>query len=930
MVKFFDKKSAQGGSLLIEAMAMLGLIAMVTPMLYKKAAERTSELQDINAAGQIRIIMDAVDAYLGDNYTTITGGADGSKKVTSNCAGSSSVTYNFDGKGNILVPIEHFCEYLPYGFSEQSKTFKKLEIVIKQREFDDDDRKDLTGFLITTPAETAQMPILRASRIASMVGTNAGVVQTRGGKKVVDGVQGVWEVTNLDDLKTNGFNPSNIPNNSLVATSIKAIAGATNGGYNVLHRVRMEEEPWLNTMETTLHMDNHDIDSVNQMIVTGGNLVDNKDESVLLKDGSGLTIEGEGNAHIGGFLTVGKDATITGKMSSNTADVTDLLEAGRANIAGLLQAGSAIISGSLSAGGDKFKVDGAGNTTIEATLNVKDKTTLDGELEAKGESKFRKKVIIGETDPSPVDNTVILDVNGKSRFRDKAKFDKGIEVEDLDVNHQLRAGLITPGNDPIYNMVVNKDEVDILVNNFMVGKPNLEGGMSVEDALIKMKAGEVIIDTPHFEVGDSAGTGHFEVDGGVRVSSTVFEVNDVNDATLFKVDDASKEVRVSNDSDFIATSAGGDNVFAIDTNYTAGTKPDASIYIRKGVMEVAENTDATKNDPNGYILVDRIVGHKDVDENTYNQNATGTLYDEYQVNPAYTSVMHDIKLTTRGGARLSDILPDFVNKGIYVMDGTYEDKIGNKSINWMVKDDGSPVDTAAFPLTVATITSGKPVESAIRATSCNATTFECETSPWLGFVPAPSCPPGYLKVATLSPISWAMAQAGHPVSRDGSKEVELQTNRNPNAMLWEGVPTEASPYALTFQKSTWLNTSLVALKSGGTSYGWSGAIGFLYPTKDYEKYITDINMSGVSFASDEVIWNLFEVWNKQIVGIANVYCYFNRRASKKNTSDGFKNDDMVDRYDQMQGIRTGYGAGSKDSNYIQRLNDPKLKYTDPW
>lgn len=32
--------------------------------------------------------------------------------------------------------------------------------------------------------------------------------------------------------------------------------------------------------------------------------------------------------------------------------------------------------------------------------------------------------------------------------------------------------------------------------------------------------------------------------------------------------------------------------------------------------------------------------------------------------------MHDIKLTTRGGARLSDVLPDFINKGIYVVNNT--------------------------------------------------------------------------------------------------------------------------------------------------------------------------------------------------------------------------------------------------------------------
>lgn len=37
---------------------------------------------------------------------------------------------------------------------------------------------------------------------------------------------------------------------------------------------------------------------------------------------------------------------------------------------------------------------------------------------------------------------------------------------------------------------------------------------------------------------------------------------------------------------------------------------------------------------------------------------------KYQLDPAYTSVMNDIRLTSRGGARLSEILPDYVSKGI--------------------------------------------------------------------------------------------------------------------------------------------------------------------------------------------------------------------------------------------------------------------------
>ena len=53
MTKFSDK-SEQRGTLLVEALAMLGLIAMVTPTLYKKSAERLQEIQDINVASQAR------------------------------------------------------------------------------------------------------------------------------------------------------------------------------------------------------------------------------------------------------------------------------------------------------------------------------------------------------------------------------------------------------------------------------------------------------------------------------------------------------------------------------------------------------------------------------------------------------------------------------------------------------------------------------------------------------------------------------------------------------------------------------------------------------------------------------------------------------------------------------------------------------------
>lgn len=956
MVKNYSHKESQKGSLLIEAMAMLGLIAMVTPMLYKKAAERTTELQDINAAGQLRVVMDAVDSYLYDNYNTIVGLGDGTKTVKSNCTGSSNVTYNFDGNGNIKVPIAHFCEYLPYGFNEKSKTFSKLDVIVKKRDFTSDGRHDLTALLVTTPGETQQMPIIRASRIASMVGTNAGYVEKN---TKVTGVQGVWAV-DLNDFKTSGFTPAAVKPNTLVATSIRAISGGTNGAENVLHRVRMEEEPWLNTMETTLYMGDHLIDDVKQMIVKGVDLA-NKDQAILLKDGSGLTIEGTGNANIGGNATIGQ------KMTSATADVTGLLEAGTANIRGQLTAASAVITGSLSAGGGKFQVASNGATTINAPLTVTGDTTLNnttikGVLTAEKESKLKGQVVIGNPGSSSPDSSRILDVFGDARFRNNVKIDGAVEVDSLDVNRVFRAGYISgSGATKQYNLEVDKDAVDILVNNFQVGSPMTTGGLGVTNSLIKLKnTTEIALESPRITLGNAEDT--MIVDGnGVSVHKADFTVSNASDANIFKVDKTGSKVEVFGDSDFIASSTAQGNVLAIDTNHAAGTKPTANIYIRKGAIEIAPATDSQSS----YIMVDKILSNKMIDANTYNTNEAGYRYDRYQLNPAYTSVMHDIKLTTRGGARLSDILPDFINKGIYVLDGTYKESVkgtsesAKVSLDWTLKADNiTPNDASAFPFSISTITSGGSVQAAINAgkaqecATSGADAFVCPTSPWLGFIPAPSCPPGYLKVATLSPIRWAMAQAGRPVASDRTghapNEVELVTNRNPNAVRFDDTSiTEPWKDALTFQQSTWLNTSLSALKNGSVSYGWSGVIGFIYATKDYQTYIREMSVPGVTFASDEIMWNLFEVWNQQIVGIANVYCYFNRRASQSSTNDGFKNDAMVDRYDQMSTVRVGYDNAKKtqvnasggkitSSSYVDRLNDPQdkdatgNKYTAPW
>ena len=237
MLSKINELRTQKGSLMIEALAMLGLISMVTPVIYKKAAERTTEMQDINAASQVRVIVKAIEDYLRDNYTTITAGG----TVTSQAAPDSAKTVDYSAydfgandadvstKTTAPIDIEHFRDYLPLGFRPDGKLFKEFDVVIKQTRDPSGERKALTTVLVAKTSPDGKVDPaftrLRSSRIASMIGTNGGFVD---GDRAT-GVQGVWQIPK-DELPD-----SNVDSGTIVATSIEAVADGTAGGAVRLH-----------------------------------------------------------------------------------------------------------------------------------------------------------------------------------------------------------------------------------------------------------------------------------------------------------------------------------------------------------------------------------------------------------------------------------------------------------------------------------------------------------------------------------------------------------------------------------------------------------------------------------------------------------------------------------------------------------------------
>lgn len=413
---------------------------------------------------------------------------------------------------------------------------------------------------------------------------------------------------------------------------------------------------------------------------------------------------------------------------------------------------------------------------------------------------------------------------------------------------------------------------------------------------------------------------------------------------------------------------------ATPTNNHNSESDAGTVYIRKGYVEVhGENVALDRTQLNafegkGIIAASRLVANN-IPTNGPNGQFTELVsspegshrYDTYMVNPAYTSVMHDIKLTTRGGARLSDVLPDFINKGIYVVNNTILE---------------SAVGSLDSIKTYSDVTGKASSEADV-----NLGNEDAWASPLLGAVPAPQCPPGYGRVITLNPAGFQVAQAGSlhkskakydstyyvapytpsteqakPDSEPTYNLVDIKstvgdtkgsvTGQTAKYVLTaSSSATESSQLAtpLVFQQSTWLKSMVRLLcvdkdkcnpddrKHLSYVQGWAAIMGFLYPGAQYQGFIDNTTNTVLKDSKKDVYWNLFPVARGTLEGYATVYCYFDRTNTV--TGDfmsGYGN--YVDTYDYMQtmtGLPTDYKKKS-GPGYKERLNDPNMNYDDMW
>ena len=167
-------KKQEKGSVLIEVIAVVALLGVMGPLLFKQVADRNEEVENINIASEMRIIKEAFSSYIMNYHSDIS------------CS-----------SGVCTPNISIIKSYLPMGFEDtiDGYSFKILQNEAKQGS------STLQGFIIPNlnTLGLESLGLKRVARIATLIGADGGIL--RKGKNIINGTGGAWELDATETAK---------------------------------------------------------------------------------------------------------------------------------------------------------------------------------------------------------------------------------------------------------------------------------------------------------------------------------------------------------------------------------------------------------------------------------------------------------------------------------------------------------------------------------------------------------------------------------------------------------------------------------------------------------------------------------------------------------------------------------------------------------
>lgn len=994
----FSKSSDQRGALMVEAIALLGLMTMISPMIVRQTAERTTEMEDVAVAGQMKTIKDSLENYIRSDYTNLIPNPPQQAEFQKNIEASKlapflPASYIDSGaiRGNKLaegfdVGVRGFCT------EKQNKSTGKVEDCTLGASCECT-RYKIVGMIVSK--SDTEIPDKRAARVASMLGADGGYMRTKevvdaisttpegaaGAMKKVLGAQGMWEVDDIDKYVTG----TDATKGGRIAMSTVFSSGLS---ADYLYRKHVNGIPDANSMFTDLDMGGNGactdtsgdgkcnrINNAGGMEVVGGRLI------VREKNGASGEDQADGTG----------DALARIALGVNTASMQ--VKQGVAISAGTAPAavpgdGSIVLSGS-----NNITADAAGDFSAQG--NTVEMQTRDGNLRfAAGDGAIAMEAYdaaSGATDPTSqiAMNSAQADIKAPTVTATATGGDLELKSDTNDVVVSAANLLNMSGADvelaASNELTVHSDQnITVEAEQAMTlatgsGDLQINSGNNLNlsaTVLARVDAPQIALNAGPAQLtmgsmiaaGSTDGRGDAtsgspsirpnslsKIVGGLTVDSAndkALTISDAGKATVVlqkqgltihaSTDKAAGMIQGNtfgkNDITIAATADRG-GVIALGSNeyehsielvgktgtVHAGVFEPKNIANASGTLfKPVRNTlnatfDATgkytggnpadaDTDTFGTIVTDA-TGSK-----TYNVHGGDTSMNKFRVNPAFTSVMNDIKITSRGGARLSEALPNYILKGIYDLNNTYAKgpwpcssscgsdasgssacctyklpKKSDEGFDFMLSSNiptaGGNVSDGTDNYTV-NLYSENYVECGTTGTGASATYNACLAHPFLGVVPAPGrqvsigsetmggmdegvCPDGYVAAMTITPYQFEVGKVNYVKTFQPAQSAD--TLEYIAYMQWGwNHPRKGG----IFQPATAVGIATEDVTDGGVLKGWKvamGTIGYGFPEPGVNEQDNSVEANTAHW-----IWNYGgNVVVDSMKAYAQTYCYFN-------------------------------------------------------
>ncbi len=785
-----NEKDNERGALMIEAIALLGLMTMMSPMVVRQTADRTAEMEEVAIAGQMKEIKDALSNWIEANYQEKAKEFSAGNKVDESFAVSAAdlapylpATY-LNGnqfRGNKLV------DGFDVGVRAQCTEVSKddgTECTAANNCYELDggavkaipagakcSRYKMTGVVLSKSDNNEEIDDRRASRIASMIGADGGYMRTKklveslygsssGGsgsnpdgavpemQKIV-GSQGMWEgdVTKyIPGVSTN-------IGGKVAATTI--FSSGFSGDY--LYRKKVDGLPGANSMFTDLDMGGatecegdgcHKINNAGGLEVVGGKILirsqnTNDDQGISSGDAFAKIALATDNSHmhVSDSINLSVGASISGNSVNGGTQIS--LRNGTARMS--VYDGTALLGTNTSAtylqtntsgfqlfsgrgGGEVISKKGSdgygtlnlqvssgpygygasiGNHTLGATTAIKMRggyanTSVNiainnGVSYMNLTQRDLTANISNDASTMFLDNEVMEVFIGKETDSLHSSFALQRDLAELSINGTASTYLDTERAETIVN---NGDSSFALhaVDGFTVNIGRDDGDMP-EHHMAFNEEGLTLHSTEAVTKTSASYSAEFRK--GHKISfNTTGEAWSEQLAAIAMVNATAERGKaiaiVSGDVDedlpllsFYGNSGRISGVFFQPERLKDGE----GIIQDRASLGVDGNTGKTDGIRDGYVSSKIDLPNKNKTTNNFDATTASVyinfkesnkqapyfshydrdlkFYDKFRVDPAFVSVMNDIKITSRGGARLSEALPNYILKGIYELSNSY-------------------------------------------------------------------------------------------------------------------------------------------------------------------------------------------------------------------------------------------------------------------